>query len=349
MTHVDTPSALDRAVACYAAMQRHFYDARRKLYREPGGGPGGFAFLWPFSQALAATVDLVALPLVRDRYLPDLADRLDGLERYWNPDSRPPAYDSGVRSWRAGGGDQFYDDNEWVGLALARAYQLTWDAAAIQRAWDVFEFVISGWDDDASHASPGGVRWTRADWNQDRNTVSTAPGALLALRLHEIHGEERYLDWARRMYDWVRSTLRSPEGLYWDHIDPAGKIEETYWSYNQGTMIGAGVLLHRATGEARYLEEAQETADAALDYYAREDRLDAQRPAFNAIFFENLLFLDAVAADPRYRRTLRNYAERTWAKQRDTETNLFTFDPGRPPELLHQAAMVRLFALLASD
>ncbi|MDI3340937.1 MAG: glycoside hydrolase family 76 protein [Sphaerobacter sp.] len=346
MTH-DAATALDRAVACYAAMQRHFYDRRRQLYREAEGGPGGFSFVWPFSQALAATVDLVALPAVRERYRSDLAARIDGVERYWNEQSRPPAYDSGVRDWRGGGGDQFSDDNEWIGLALLRAYQLSWDATALQRAWDVFAFVRSGWDDDPSHPMPGGLYWTRATWTCDRNTVSTAPGALLALRLYERSGEEPYLAWARRMYDWVYGTLRSPAGLYWDHIDLAGQIERTYWSYNQGTMIGAGVLLYRATGGTRYLEDAQRTAQAALAYYGADEHLDAQRPAFNAIFLENLLLLDAAAPEPAYRELLWAYAERTWATRRDPATGLIALDPGRPPELLHQAGMVRLFALLA--
>ena len=35
-------------------------------------------------------------------------------------------------------------------------------------------------------------------------------------------------------------------GLYADSINRRGVIEPAYWSYNQGTMIGAGTLLYQA-------------------------------------------------------------------------------------------------------
>jgi hypothetical protein len=122
-------------------------------------------------------------PGVGHSYLEAVHDRLDGLRRYWDGRSQPPGYDSYVRFRLGGGGDKFYDDNEWVGLELLRIHHLIGNPDVFNRARQVFDLVVSGWDDDSSHPAPGGIFWTQAPWSQDRNTVSNAPGAELGLRL----------------------------------------------------------------------------------------------------------------------------------------------------------------------
>lgn len=340
-------SARDRAVASYEALRRHFYQPQTKLYRDSNGET---AYAWPFSQVFGATIDLATLPEVGARFNDDLKERLDGLGRYWNSHSHPPAYDSVVRTLfgLAGGGDQYSDDNEWIGLQLIRAAELTGETGALEQAKKVFAFVVAGWDDDPSHAAPGGVLWKRDGRQLDRNTVSNAPGAQLGLQLHLASGDTGALDWSRRIYDWVDRHLRSPEGLYWDHLDPAGNVERTTWSYNQGTMVGAGVLLARATGESSYLDRARQTAQAALAHYGAEDRLEHQGLAFNAIFFKNLALLDEETHDGAYRQPLSDYTEQLWTGKRDPSTCLFQPAPDRGPGVLSQAAAVRLYATLAA-
>lgn len=340
-------NALDRALASYEALQRHFYQPDAKLYQDSNGAT---AYAWPFSQAFGATVDLAVLPDAGARFRNDLQERLAGLERYWNSHSHPPAYDSVVRNLfgLTGGGDQYSDDNEWIGLELMRTSDLTGDAGARQQAEKVFAFVVAGWDDDQSHAAPGGVFWKRDGSHRDRNTVSNAPGAQLGLRIHQSGGDAGALEQARRMYDWVNQYLRSPEGLYWDHLDPEGKVERTTWSYNQGMMIGAGVLLARATGESSFLDQARETAQAALTHYLSDGRLDRQGLAFNATFFKNLALFDEETHDGAYQQPLSDYTEQLWTGKRDASTGLFRPAANRGPSVLSQAAAVRLFATLAA-
>jgi rhamnogalacturonyl hydrolase YesR len=187
----------------------------------------------------------------------------------------------------------------------------------------------------------------RADWSRDRNTVSTVPAAKLACHLYELIGEEDYLDWALRLYTWVERYLRAPNGLYWDHIDLAGRVEQTQWSYNQGSMIGANALLYRVSGRQAHLDQAREIAAAALAHYGG-DGLLGQPVAFNAIFFRNLLLLQSV--DPRsdFRPALRAYVAALWARQVDA-TGRYRPAPGQPLALLDQAAVAQLAALAAWD
>ena len=67
----------------------------------------------------------------------------------------------------------------------------------------------------------------------DRNAVTTAGGALLALRLYEETRRPGYLAWGRRMYDWTTACLLAPNGLVCDHLAPDGTRDETQWSYTR--------------------------------------------------------------------------------------------------------------------
>jgi hypothetical protein len=342
-------TAAERAAAARAALERHFARDDVALYREhapaaPLDRP--YAYLWPFGQAWMAALDLAALG---DAGALERARELRGsfFAHYWDADLRPPG--GAAYPVTAGGGDVYYDDNAWIGLALARLAELARDESAVADAARVFAFVASGWDDAPDHPAPGGIFWTMQPHIRDRNTCANAPTALLALRLHAATGEPAYLEWGRRLVGWVERTLRDPaDGLYWDHIKPDGTIERTKWSYNQGTMIGATALLARFDDDAALLDHALEIARAALAHYGEGDRLWAQDPAFNAIFFENLHRLGEVAGDHDfYRAALAEYAGRAWAEGRDPRTGLYGFGRRGRVVLLTQAAAVRVLALCA--
>jgi rhamnogalacturonyl hydrolase YesR len=241
----------------------------------------------------------------------------------------------------------FYDDNEWVGLAKVQRHLQTGDAAALARAEEIFALVASGWDTDASHAAPGGVFWTQAGWSQDRNTVSNMPGAQLALRLHQITGEDGYLDWARRFYDWTNTYLQSPSGLYWDHLDLKGTVEKTFWSYNQGVPVGVNVLLYEVTHDRAYLRRAERIAEAAYAYYVTQGRLFTQPVYFNSIFFKNLLLLEAATGHRKYQQAMADYADQVWSTMRDPATGLVHFNTAGTTEAIQQAALAQLYAVLA--
>jgi len=359
-------SNLDRAIASYNAMQQYFYKGDgSNLYNEhyPAAQPGDntYSYEWPFSQATNGTIDLANAD---STYLPAVQDRLTGLAHYYSANGltpnkgitttvlqpSPPGYDSYVDPPLGGSGDKFYDDNEWVGLASIQLYQMTGDQSALDRAETIFTLITKGWDYDTSHPAPGGVFWTQAPWSQDRNTVSNMPGAELGLYLYQATHDASYRQWAQKMYDWVNTNLRDPsDGLYWDHISLSGKIDQTKWSYNQGTPIGTNVLFYQITGNQAYLRQAESIANAALAYLgANNDKLlHAQDPIFDAIFFKNLLMLYAVDHNPAYVQAMQDFADWAWSTARDPSTGVFTFPSRQSSDLNDQAAMVRIYAMLA--
>ncbi len=339
---------LERATLAYGALQE-FFATNHGLYLEeyPNTTSNPYAYVWPFSQVLAATADMRVLPRIGTQYQDELARDVQALELYWNAETTPPGYDSYVRSPLGQGGDKFYDDNEWLGLEFLRLFERSGDTTYLNKAKAVFELVVYGWDEDPAHPCPGGVYWTQASWSQDRNTISNAPGAQIGARLFLITGQDYYLDWATRMVAWVDDCMLAPNGLYWDHIDLAGNVEKTQWSYNQGMMIGAKVLLYQATGNENYLREAQAVAKTALAFYGSAGRYDTQPARFNAIFFKNLLFLGEEVPNPTYRKAMQRYADEVWRSVREPGTNLFKFEGNGPVTLLEQAAMAQIYATLA--
>lgn len=341
---------VERAVASYQAMQKYYYQPQSSLYSNTYPPRGNqYSYNWEFGQALSATIDMSTLPKVGGQYVGAVQSRLNGLRAYWDSQSTPPGYDSYVLSPYGNGGDKFYDDNDWIGLDLMHLYELNKNPALLKRAEQIFALEEHGWDTNPSHPDPGGVYWTQASWSQDRNTVSNAPAAELGLYLYQVTGDESYFDWAKKMYDWVNTYMLAPNGLYYDHVDLQGNLNKVEWSYNQGTMIGASVLFYEITGQRSYLTRAENIAKASLNYYETNNRLYQQDPIFNAIYFENLLVLQAVHHDPKYRQAMQAYADNVWQNDRDTATNIFTFGSTSPVDLLNQAAMVQIYATLASQ
>ena len=327
-----------RAAVSYWAMQHTFLDRSHGVYREESGR-GDTARAWPYSQALAATLAMTKVPNRGRLYFADAGRRVSGLAGYHRTDGAFAAL-------RGPKGAIYYDDNEWIALELLRWYDLRSSPQALAGAKRLFKLVVSAWDSDQTHACPGGVFWTTERGNRDRNTVTTATGALLGLELYSRTHDQTQLSWARRMLAWVSTCMLAPDGLLWDHLELDGTRDETHWSYNQGTAIGANVLLYRLTGDETALERAEALADASLAYFDRNPG-GMEPPFFLAIWFRNLLALESVDGDARYRQALQQYADAVWDRQREQSTGLFHFHGSRSAKLLEQAAMVQIYALLA--
>jgi hypothetical protein len=290
-------------------------------------GRRGLAQVWPVGQVLAAGVDIAQL--TGDRT--EVEALVRGLRPYARGDGFVPM--PGQRR-------RYFDDDAWIGLCFAQLFVQTGDERWRRRARRVWTFLTQGKDPD------GGMRWIEG--RRARHTCAAAPAAQLALRVRLAGGGPAAQVFAEDVLAWLDRTLRLRGGLYADHED-RGEIDRSIWSYNQGSTIGAHLLLHRVTGDPVPLAAAVRTASASLR------RFDAARtwrhpPAFNAIWFRNLLALDAVAPVPGLDDALDAYLDRAWTAGRDPATGLFTaggigsYD-GTPA--IDHAGMVQLFALHA--
>jgi hypothetical protein len=332
VSHALDPGEAATAERAYAAMRARFAIAAG-LYADRGHR---YAYAWPLSQALDASLELAQIPDERGK-----AARADALRTFRGlEDFRfGKAYASAIEPPLGRGGVRFYDDNEWLAQDMLLGYRVLGRPALLRRAEDMFRFLVSGWDDDPGDACSGGVFWADTPTIRVRNTVSTANAALVALRLYQETRQRTYLGWAKRMYAWISRCLAGPDRLYFDHLDRRGNIDKSEWTYNQGAMIAAGVLLARATGETRYLDQAERLAGTALAHYKAAGY--AGEPAiFVAIFFRDLRLLDRARPRPLYGEALRDYLDRDAVPAADGSF-------GRT--LLDQAAAAQLYSLAATN
>lgn len=335
-------------------MRRRF--GRGSGYRRVGGWhlPCAREHVWPVARAFVATLDLAGTGWDADA---EIAAHLEALAQYWDP-RLPRAYASDPPgSWF--GGDRYHDDNAWIGLGLIQLERMRPGSSGpgLARARELFAFARGGWDTrTAGVPAPGGVFWVEQGRgigrrNHDRNAVSTAPNAQIALHLAALGGGGGDdVACAQRMIAWVQEALTDPGtgALFRDKIRGDGSIDAALWSYNQGSMLGAHVLCARL-GVDGALARAEAIAGAALTHYAQS--LIAQPPAFNAILLRNLLLLWDATADPVLRAEitamLRGYADAALAGPRDRH-GLFALG-GEPVTLLDQSAFVSVLALCAWD
>ena len=321
---VSVASANDgvRARKAYSAMERRFFDRRSGDYRDTAGGPVG-SHAWPFSQALEATLEVAPLesPLSHIRRV--LRQRFALLDRRFRKGELYSSWPQGYF---------FYDDNEWISFDLLDWSEWHADPLAVQEATRVFAAVAAAWSTDPTFACPGGVPWTTAPGDLSRNTVSTANAAVLGLRLYLLNHRASLLQSSTRMLSWLDRCLLAPNGLFWDNIGPDGTIDQTEWSYNQGSVMEAYRLLYLATGNLADLARAESVADTTLAVF--NNRWSSEPPEFAVIFFRRLLNLAALAGRTNYVASAQTYANQLWRRPHHS--------------LLEQAAVVQLYAALAT-
>ena len=241
-----------------------------------------------------------------------------------------------ARGWHS----NFFDDENWMALALLRAHQMTGEPRYLERAEALALEVVGAWDETCCGARPGGVWWDRA--HTQKATAANAGAALTAARLAMETGDAAWLEHARRIYHYWRDEMVDPEThQVHDHIETDGRVVEWRFTYNEGLMIGAAVALHQATGEPEYLDDAhaiasflvyQEVAPTPLgDVLADGGACSGDCRQFKGIAYRYLGELERVSGVARYRAVLDASAYSLWEIARDPASDTFAVDWASPP------------------
>lgn len=161
----------------------------------------------------------------------------------------------------------FYDDMEWMGLATLRAFEATGDQSWRTATIDLWNMVEKGWTDNVQE---GGIMWASGSPNS-KNACSNGPAMTHAAKLYKLTGEQKYLDWAKKIYNWMVLKVQDPvTGLIWD--GPTNQQLSWTFTYNQGTFMAGCVELYLITNEQKYLDQAMRIADILTNPVATERR-----------------------------------------------------------------------------
>lgn len=314
---------------------KYFYDSEAKLYYETyprSAGDNAHSYLWPLCGLIQAVNEQEVLN-PNGAYM---APVVEAINQYYSTEGPAPGYNSYVvKEWDS---DKYYDDNQWIGIAYMDAYNRTGNTVYLNKADEIYTFMMTGYDEK----SGGGIYWRENDYSS-KNTCSNGPGILVALQLYKAKKEQKYLDAAVKLYEWVNKYLQSLEGIYYDNVKiPSLEIDKAQYTYNTGTMLQSNVLLYEITKEEKYLAEARRLANAANSRFYQGSRFPDDY-WFNAVMLRGFIALYNIDKDKDLLKNFISAAEYVWEKERD-ENNLVGKKTAKG--LIDQAAMMEIYARL---
>ncbi|SDP22409.1 Predicted alpha-1,6-mannanase, GH76 family [Nakamurella panacisegetis] len=144
--------------------------------------------------------------------------------------------------------NDYNDDMAWIGLALHRAVAAGVDPRSIR---PIVTALLDAWQPPS-----GGIRWRRGD--EFYNAPANGPTAILLART----GFHRR---AVAMTDWIDANLHVPgSGLMADGLVPGQPVQPTFYTYNQGSVLGAEVALTRVGHDRGRVHRLVDAVDAEL-------------------------------------------------------------------------------------
>lgn len=318
----DSMQAHQRAAVAIETLLRHFWRGSAQYLGADSTPSSGPAAYWIYAQALDAVEDGV--------------ERTNGahyagmIETLW------------LGQKARGFSSAYYDDENWLALALIRAYDLTGTSKYLGEARMLFSDISAAWDMSCCGATPGGIWWDRA--HTQKATASNAGPVITAARLAARTGDATDLSFAEKVYDYWWKTMVDPSThQVFDHIKPDGTVVKWKFTYNEGVMIGASLALYKATGDSHYLDnakavakfmlasETEDTPDGPVLTDGTGQGCTGDCQQFKGIGYRYLDELDHVAPDPAVRAVLAASAASVWARARDPATDHFGTDWAGPP------------------
>jgi len=203
-----------------------------------------------------------------------------------------------------------YDDQQWLVRELLKAYKLTNDIIYLYEAEYLTAYILDGWDCtlDSDGNEHGGITW--GPGYTSKHACSNSPFISPLVWLYELYKNKNdeieyfhisndksrgkmtmkksdyYLNFAKKVYNWQKSNLLTPEGVYNDMRGGGGSVSfETIngekfrrhahlpenagppITYNSGTMLSGAADLFRVTGDIEYLNDAVLLSDASFSYF----------------------------------------------------------------------------------
>lgn len=154
--------------------------------------------------------------------------------------------------------NEYNDDITWMVLACVRAGILTGNQTYIDKGKQQFDKMYAR----AIHDNGSWLTWKQG--TEGTNSCINGPAMVACCYLAQATGNTSYYDKAIKLYNWSNDRLLVPgSGQVYDSYNVDEDKVSNYWSstYNQGTFLGASVMLYNYTNDPFYLKVADRIAN----------------------------------------------------------------------------------------
>lgn len=318
-----------REVMAYT--QKTFFDPKTGVYaRSPDDRKPDY--IWRQAAMFSALVG--AARHEPATYRPLLATYFRALDTYWDTKTPIPAYEPSPT--RGNGNDKYYDDNAWLVITFAEAYELTGEKAYLTRAQEVAKFVASGWDEELG----GGIWWHQGHKDNSKNTCANGPAAVGYLYLARVGPKQQADAWTRsamKTVEWTNTHLQASDGLFDDRVIVAsGEVKKGKLTYNSALMLRANLELYHITGKQEYLAEAKKIGKAA-DWFLGKEQVYRDPLKWSQFMVEADIAL--------YRTTHESYL--LARAKTNADAYYAAWKKEKPVEMMSSAGIARILWLLA--
>src|SRR4051794_24031995 len=104
------------------AIHENFYDSVSGFYKESvtrEKNKNAYSYLWPLCGMLQSANEIEKISAGKGMFI----NTMNVIQNYYDSAAPAPGYASYIMQF--GGGDRFYDDNQWIGIASMDAYSRT--------------------------------------------------------------------------------------------------------------------------------------------------------------------------------------------------------------------------------
>ena len=299
-----TPAEADTA---FSSLNKVYWDPAAKFFRKEEQGSKKADF-W-FSAQLWDTV--------MDQY--DRTGSAD-VKRQINE-----LYDGFIKEYPDWTTNKYNDDIMWWAIACTRAYKITNDERYLKKAKASFDFVYDNFLDETMG---GGLYWLNE--RTSKNSCINSPAVIAAVRLSVLLKDASYLEKAKSLYAWQKKTLTDGTGKVFDSISydkarQTTRIGKFSLTYNQGTYIGAAVLLYQQTKDKTYLDDAIKTAEwtkanlCVTDQHILKSEGQGDGGAFKGIFVRYMKLLINECGRTEFLPWMKANADAAWRNRRPAD------------------------------
>ena len=225
-----TEAMADKALEAFKS--KYYVKNSTTGYDSLGGG------FWGIAEVMEAMLDgyeTTGKPIYRDMFQNTYKDFIARNEDYWS-------------------NNDFNDDIAWAVLDSVRAYLLFGDQSYLDIAKKNWDFMYKR---GTEGRTDGLIRWSHENGRGDGTTSCiNGPATVGACYLAIATGDDSYYTKAKRVFDaWRNSSLYVREGDDAGHVwDSAGNAWRS--TYNQGTFLGAAIMLYEKYGTQQYYDDA---------------------------------------------------------------------------------------------